>query len=381
MRLKKIQVVDLARCFSIFAVLAFHFGLSHVAVPSGPGLIHFLWFRFCMNGAYGVQIFFVISGFLITRFIAESREGLFKPRLRTFYSRRAGRILPLLVLSILLGLMAWFLPKTGPSGFCLANPDANFGVPFWGSIASFTFNWYRAFLAPVHDFGLHWDILWSLSIEEQFYLFFPLVLWWLGRERNLTGFLGFFILLGPLVRGLGVVLDPDSTYWNLNSFAQFDLIALGSLLYLVSEKLGKGLRGSKTTAFILCFAGAFILMRTFVALPTPLDYERRVFGPSFIGIGAFLFLLGAIHLKGFESRFLAPFAIPGKLSYGGYLLHPIVLCLLWSFLKAQNESVSFCFFILAVTGIAWVSYRFYESPANLWVQSILDPKGRMKKRK
>ena len=343
--MKKIQIVDLVRTFSIFAVLAFHFGISHVSRPSDPGLAKFLWFRFCMNGAYGVQVFFVVSGFLITRFIAQRPEGLLKPDLGAFYSRRAGRILPLFALTVILGLVAWFFPASGPMGFCLKNPDAGFSIPFWGSLATFTFNWYRAFFAhPIHDFGLHWDILWSLSIEEQFYIFYPLALWRVGGNKFLAGWLGFFMLLGPMVRGLGVLLAPDSFYWNLNSFAEFDLIAMGCLLFMTSQSLEKELRERKTAALVLCLAGAFILSKTFMALPTPLDYERRVFGPTFIGSGVFLFLLGGFHLDWFESKFLAGFALPGRLSYGGYLLHPAVLFLLWPLLSAQSEKVAFCVF-------------------------------------
>lgn len=370
--MKKIQVVDLIRSFAILSVMAFHFNIAHVALPPGFNWPYRLWKMFAQNGAFGVQAFFVVSGFLITRIIAESRRGLYQPDLADFYSRRAGRILPLLLLAIMLGLVLWRIPPLDAFAFCLKNPEASFGVPFWASLASFTFNWYRGFFAqPTKDFGLHWDLLWSLSIEEQFYLFYPLVLLWIGRKKSLGRWLWFFIVLGPVARAMGVVFYPDLSYWNFNSLAEFDLISMGCLLYPVSEAVGKQLKKRKTAPWVLCFAGAFILLRTFLTIPTDLDYERRVFGPSFVGAGVFLFLLGGFHLKWFESPVLAPLALPGKLSYGGYLLHPAVLYFLWPLLRTMNEWIAFPVFVLAVVGAAWLSYRFFEMPANQWVRNFL----------
>lgn len=370
--MKKIQVVDFVRGFSILAVLAFHFNIAHVSYSPGYSFIYDRWRLFAANGAYGVQMFFVISGFLITRVIAESLGGLKTPDFRAFYSRRASRILPLLMLVSLIGAIFCFLPPWGASGFCLRNAEASFGAPFWISLTTFTFNWYRIFFAhPSHDFGLHWDILWSLSIEEQFYFFYPLVLLWAGRTKGLGKWLWVFVFLGPLTRAAGVVFFPDISYWNMNSLAEFDLISMGCLLHLTLQQVGKTLEKKQAVSWFLCLSGVFILLRAFLTVPTDLDYERRILGPSIVGAGTFLVLLGGIQIKWFESKGFTPFAAAGQWSYGGYLLHPLVLCVVWPLLKNLNEWEGFPLFVLAVLAVAWLSFHYFETPANRWVRAFL----------
>ena len=358
------------RSFSIIAVWMFHYHLPHLYASSESSWVLSVWRRFSINGAYGVQIFFVVSGFLITRLIAGQRGGLFQADPKEFYFRRASRILPLLFLSLVLGGAFLLLGRSDAAGFgfCLRNPQAGFNGFFWASIAAFYFNWFRGFWAPAADFGLQWDILWSLSIEEQFYFFYPLALKRLASEKNLYRFLGCFLLAGPLVRGAGLFWFPDQPYWFLNSFCEFDLIAIGCLLYLVCANHSRFLAAKQGACWFFCLTGIFLVVKTFLELPSDLDYFRRMFGASFIGWGTFLFLLGALHLKIFEHKFLKPLAWPGKLSYGGYLLHPIVLYLAWPWLLGRGEGLGFFGFALAALLAAGVSYQFYEAPANRWLR-------------
>jgi peptidoglycan/LPS O-acetylase OafA/YrhL len=351
----------------------FHFTLSHVASLSKPDFTQILLHRFSANGAYGVSMFFVVSGFLITRLIASQPKGLLRPDLKNFYSRRVGRIFPLLLLVVLLGVGIMLLTPIAPShmGFCLKNPNASFEPSFWVSILLFVFNWYRGFVIPGgQDFGIHWDVLWSLSIEEQFYLFYPLILKRLGTVRNLFWLLLIFIVVGPLVSVVGVFFYPNQNHWPINSFSNFNLIAMGCLLALICDRYKNQFEKNKIGCAFFTIAGVFILVRTFFAGHTELDYSNRIWSPFAIGAGTFLLLLGGLHLKFFQSKWLAPFALPGKLSYGGYLLHASVLYFLWPLLTKTSEWEAFLLFFSVTVMVAWISYRFFEMPANLFIRKI-----------
>jgi peptidoglycan/LPS O-acetylase OafA/YrhL len=313
------------------------------------------------------RCFSLFPVFLITRLIASQPGGLFQADYRNFYSRRLGRIVPLLVLILILGLIVrrWFSGFSTTYPVCF-NLQAHLGILFWLSIATFCFNWTRVFGGPFY--GLHWDALWTLSIEEQFYLFYPLCLKGLASEKILYRFLWFFILLGPLVRLFGVWWLPENPRWFFNSFAQFELIAIGSMLYLFSSRYGNLLVKKQAACGFFILAGGFILFRVFWALPTDFDYFRKIFSFSLISWGTFLLLLGGMYIKLFDSKYLAPFALPGKLSYGGYLLHSLVLWFLWPVISDKRILLGFPLFVIATLLVAWVSYRFYEIPANQWVR-------------
>lgn len=353
--------------------MAYHLSFIH---PLGvlPPWAAALWVKASNNGHMGVSVFFVLSGFLITRLIALQREGLWKPDLRSFYSRRVGRLIPLLILICLAG--SWLVhhapPQTEAYQQCLKTPDAVLGPAHWWAIATFTFNWYITFFCAHHPYrGLQWDILWSLSIEEQFYLFYPILLRYLKRESALTGFLFLFIVLGLITRGINIFLYPEELSYN--SFQNFDMIALGCLLYLAFQRWGNELRRKTWICGGLCLSGSILVVLIYSHISPVPELWSYWFGRFLLGWGWFIFLLGALSQNWFESKYLKPFALPGRLSYGIYLLHPIVLYFLWDILKAKNVWLSFTIFTLATTLLAYLSFRFFEMPANLWIRKKINP--------
>ncbi len=374
--MKRLQVVDLVRAVSILAVLAHHLGLAGITQPSQPYAFALLWFKIWANGPYGVSMFFVISGFVITRLIASGPGGLFHPNYRDFYVRRIGRIIPLLALTCLLGLgVSCLWPSTSPGlEHCIKDPNASFTAFFWTSIITFCFNWYIVLAKPFYlfsSYGLQFSVLWSLSIEEQFYFFYPFLLRLLGQRRNLTVFLGILIALGPLTLMLGNAIYSNFTDFSKNSFASFGLITLGCLLYLTVDLSRDYLSKNRNDCFYLCGTGLLLIGVTYWHVIVRINYWWNALGQTLIGIGVFFFLLGALHLDFFSSKRWAFMGRLGKLSYGGYLYHPLVLFLLWPFLAGKNEFLAFFIFASATFGLAELSFRFFEIPANLWIRKKL----------
>jgi peptidoglycan/LPS O-acetylase OafA/YrhL len=175
--MKKLESIDLVRSFAVLSVLGCHWAGTHLVSAEGlPPWLQWAWSKVAYNGALGVPAFFLVSGFLITRLLAQSPGGLDKPNLRFFYSRRVGRIVPLYVLTLLVCMLLLFVvPPLDPSSF-----KANLQIShdpleplFWISLMTFTLNWFTTFFSAQHPFGGAWGILWSICIEEQFYLFIP----------------------------------------------------------------------------------------------------------------------------------------------------------------------------------------------------------------
>jgi hypothetical protein len=187
--------IDLLRGLAIFFVLMNHINIRLLGadVPYTkylpPQLLHFLvW-----NGQLGVQMFFAVSGFLITSITVRRWGLLSQVSLRGFYLLRFARIAPLLflLLAILSGLhfahVHHFVvtAKTGGLGRAL--------------LAALTFH-VNVLEAHRGYLPANWDILWSLSVEEMFYLFFPVVCRLFGRGRFLPVILLGFVVLGPFAR-------------------------------------------------------------------------------------------------------------------------------------------------------------------------------------
>src|ERR1700693_5389527 len=190
---ERLDGVDLLRGLAIFLVLMNHVNMRLLSadVPCANGIPAQIVSSLVWNGQRGVQIFFAVSGFLITSTTLR-RWGMLKAvNVRAFYQMRFARIAPLLVvlLTILSALhfahvTHFIVPaKTGGLGRALA------------AVLTFHVNILearRGFLPG------SWDILWSLSVEEMFYLFFPLTCRVLRRGKLLIGLLAGFVAMGSL---------------------------------------------------------------------------------------------------------------------------------------------------------------------------------------
>jgi peptidoglycan/LPS O-acetylase OafA/YrhL len=356
-------------------VLAAHVGMVYhdhpSAHPSGWFLLPWIWWKMCVNGRYGVDIFFVVSGFLITRLIASNSRGLYEPDYSNFYARRIGRILPLLILTLGAGALATYLIPDSTPGFRDCFKENNvFSHPFfWVSVITFWANWYLTFFG---NFGIYWMVLWSLSVEEQFYFFYPFFLRFLGQEKRLYLFLGVFVFLSPLSMWIGwPYAEHTGNPLDHNSFVGFGLIATGALLFLISGRYREFFIQHPKMCWFLCLLGFGVIQQVYLRNPLRTDYGICIWGNFLLGSGVFLFLLGALHLKIFESKYLFVCSFPGRLSYGMYLLHTSAIFLLWSIFPILNEFIGYIVCVSAVTVLSLFSYRYFEMPANRFFRRIL----------
>lgn len=203
----RIPGLDGLRAVSILLVLASHAALTHGFPGPRPGLD-----ALRRLGGLGVDVFFVISGFLITLLLLRERDRTGSISLRGFYARRALRIVPAYAAYLL-----FVLALTRLGAVALSPRD-------WAAALSYTVNF-------LPDLEGRWTIghLWSLSIEEHFYLVWPPALLWLGRKRGPMALVA-AIAAAPALR---VVVFRAGLGANAATPARIDTIGMGCLLAFV----------------------------------------------------------------------------------------------------------------------------------------------------
>lgn len=370
--MKRIPIIDFFRFASIFAVIGGHFFPRWVAYYGYSPAIRQLILDAFLNGAYGVTCFFVVSGFLITQMLVGSRNDFSTINLKAFYIKRAARIFPLLSLIILVGLLMEHLkPLLGPrvQPYNAWNVDSGFGWSFWLSLLTFNFNWYLV-AKNVAGVGIHWMVLWSLAVEEQFYFFYPLLLKALKTPRRVLGFLGGVVLFAVLFRGLGFFYAKANPHWmHEASFAAFDQIAIGGILYFLWDSLKDDLQRKQWICFMLCLFGSAICLELYVQ--TSFDNRGEVIiVPTLMALGCALAILGGLHMSFLNSAWAAILSWPGKLSYGCYLWHLTIMFILLPLLAWIGGLGALAFLLVCVWLFAFISYRYFEVPMNNWIRSF-----------
>jgi peptidoglycan/LPS O-acetylase OafA/YrhL len=352
---RRLVGVDLLRCVAIAVVLGRHWLAS--GLPASENLVIDNFARtFFLHGLWGVTLFFVISGFLITRTTMAREADFFTLSFRGFYLRRASRILPLLAVSITVGALGLALGADSRL-FVLHDPHAPFGFWFWLSIFTFTFNWALAFINFPDGWGLHWDVLWSLAVEEQFYVLFPLVVVLARWRGRLIRALVAAIALAIITRSVVVLTGLPATYAIFGSLACIDALAIGVLTALLSGRL---IADAKLKA-VMAAAGPIVIGATYFSTDI-------VIAPTILALGAALFIVGVQSPNAFASKLWLPFARIGELSYGIYLFHPAILYLVSPLLRGSNFIGGYLLFLGVTVAFADLSYRYLERPANAWIR-------------
>src|SRR6202034_2425153 len=186
----RLDGIDVLRGLAILFVLMNHVNmrLFIAKIPYTRGIPEQVVSSLVWNGQYGVQMFFAVSGFLITSTSIRRWGSLSRVSVRDFYALRFARIGPLLLL--LLAVLCT-LHAAGLKDFVISEKVGGLGRAL---IAALTFH---LNVLEAHRGSLpgKWAILWSLSVEEMFYLFFPPVCWLLGRGRGLAAFLLILVIV------------------------------------------------------------------------------------------------------------------------------------------------------------------------------------------
>jgi peptidoglycan/LPS O-acetylase OafA/YrhL len=339
--------LDIFRFFACFLVM------NHHLAPYKPGTSRLALLTQHLHElcTYGVCLFFLLSSFLITELLLREREKTGTVHLRGFYMRRVLRIWPLYFFALLLTVI---LPQSAPHSLADVQRLAYFVL-----LAG---NWYFV-LHGFHTMG-YMSSLWTISLEEQFYLVWPSVAKrWQRKGIALFSYAAIalsFVTLAVLVH----VHAPGENFY-CNSFVQFQFFAVGGVLALALHGKTMQLHGAWRAALFLggslALYGAVLLEQD---TPTfPFTASRFLS----LEVGALMLFFAFYGMQ--VAKWAGPFVYLGKISYGLYIYHMFVVVFTTWLLHPATRHPGLSFYLenymltLALTcAVAALSYHFFEKP-------------------
>jgi peptidoglycan/LPS O-acetylase OafA/YrhL len=339
--------IDGLRAISIIAVVWYH------AVPAFGG-----------GGFVGVDIFFVISGFLISRIILGQLEaGRFS--IAEFYRRRVRRIFPALVLVLLATFIAGWLVLL-PNDFARLGANMLGGAGFFSNIVLLRSQDYFAPDAATNPL-LH---LWSLGIEEQFYIVWPLLLFWL-HGRGARVWLIALVALASFAANVALVSDHPALAFYSPMTRAWQLM-MGAMLAAANKddsRVWQRHADLKAVAGLLLIAAAILLLGHASRYP-----GWNALLPS-VGAALLLSAPGSLINRRVLAHPLMVFV--GLISYPLYLWHWPLLSYLGIVRNGNANPVEVAVAVALAVLLAWLTYRWIERPLRQWHLAVIGLAGAM----
>jgi peptidoglycan/LPS O-acetylase OafA/YrhL len=332
------QVIDIYRGALIFSVLVFHFFVFwappfvatntygyNSAYPAVLGI-----------GRFGVHVFFVISGLVISMTVLRSKGGL------DFAWRRFSRLFPAMVVCC---TMTYIFTKLLPV------PGFNFSLRDY--FASFTLMPERLSASFVD--GSYW----SLGVEVRFYIWVVIFTFILGKN-----FWKGFVVLGLLAILQEISGLSFTNYYLIGANIHFFLFGISFWYFIYDRK--------PVPAWLTLICGSIIYAMRYKAYSVPGGYVELT---NLIILGSIVLLFISIHYRMGRSRYLAPFAYMGAISYPLYLIHQTIGVTIIHSLKSRtaiSDGMAASCALVVVVVLAIVTHHFVELPAQVWLRKTYE---------
>lgn len=338
--------------FCAFAVVFLHHALPHdpsLYTAVGLSVTAASWLVSSLQaGGFGVDLFFALSSYLITRLLLKELEQFGSLDLKRFYLRRTLRIWPLY----------FFFLITASLVVPLLLPKEELSAPYLIGYSLFSGNWIVGALGYPSSVAAP---LWSVSIEEQFYLVWPLAVGWAGKAkiRNVAiAMLGISAATRLILWQLDV---PHPGVWT-NTFARLDPIALGALV-ATSRRMPVAVWASPLVMVVLGLA-SWVFSSRYLSLDGP----GALLLYPLVGAGSAMCVAAALNSSGSIAKVLSlpVLAFLGKISYGLYVFHVLAIQLADRVEWLSGSAAGYAAKVLIAFGltilIAALSYQFLEKP-------------------
>ena len=360
--------IDLLRGLSILFVILNHLGLRIPLKKTALADVLPTWFlsRLNYNGYEAVFVFFVISGFLIAGNALQRWGGLERIDLRAFYARRFARIVPclLVLIAVLAALHLLAVPD-----YTISRPGQSLAGAIWAALG-LHLNWYEGHTGYLPG---NWDVLWSLSIEEVFYIGFPLVCLLTRRRWVLVPLLALLALSMPWTHAAlrGNEIWQEKAY--LPGMSAIAIGVLGALLAARAHMLA-----ARTITLLGCL-GAIGLVAT--TIDGAVMWQLLRDGYMLLLACSALCLLLACEQRQRRGdwhpwRALDWLRSWGRLSYEIYLTHMFVVTpVVWLFRLCGSDFRGGVLWYLLTLPLCWLLgvavERWLSAPSDRWLRERL----------